>query len=176
MILFLFGKPGTGKSVIGQGLAKLLGTLYFDCDDCYTDSDMLAIRNNSFTFEESDSFLERVIKKLQEKHQEKGILVTSQSLFREEQRRRLKEEFDGDIFLVYLDIPTETSLYRVASRDREIDKHFYGIEQYLHEVNEYEDVMACDLKIKNIARPDKAIKKIHRKFISYLLKNEINVL
>jgi gluconate kinase len=173
MILFLFGKPGAGKTFIGQRLAELLRTLYFDCDDCYTDSDILAIRTNNFTYEESDSFLERVIQTLREKHQENSLLVASQSLFREKQRRRLKEEFGDNIFLVYLDVPTEITLHRVASRDEGTETHFYRLEQYLQEIDEYEEVETCDLKVKNIGSIDETISEILQKFKSYRLEKYV---
>jgi gluconate kinase len=88
MILFLFGRPGAGKTLVGEKLAESLEAMYFDCDDCYTDRDISAILGNTFTDEDSDLFLGRVIQVLKD-YQETELLVASQSLFREEQRERL---------------------------------------------------------------------------------------
>ncbi|MCZ7398829.1 MAG: hypothetical protein O8C62_03975 [Candidatus Methanoperedens sp.] len=163
MILFLFGRPGAGKNVVGKKLAESLGTIYFDCDDCYTESDRFAIRTNSFTDKESGLFLERVIQTLREMCPEENLLIASQSLFKEKYRKRLKEEFYDNICLVYLDVPTSITLNRVGLRSMETE-HFYGLEQYMQEINEYEDVKTCDLRVENIGSVDETVRIIKQKF------------
>lgn len=163
MILFLFGRPGAGKNVVGKKLAESLGTIYFDCDECYTERDRFAIRTNSFTDKESDLFLERVIQTLRKMCLEEDLLIASQSLFKEKHRRKLLEELYDNIFLVYLDVPTSITLNRVGLRGKETE-HFYGLEQYMQEVNEYEDVKTCDLRVENIGSVDETVRIIKQKF------------
>jgi gluconate kinase len=164
MILFLFGRPGSGKSVVGIKLAESLDTIYFDCDECYTESDRLAIRTNSFTYEQSDLFLERIIQTLRKMCLEDDLVIANQSLFQEKHRRRLKEELDSNIFLVCLDVPISITLNRVRLRGMETE-HFYGIEQYMQQLNGFEDVKTCDLIVENIGSVEETVRTIKQKLL-----------
>ncbi len=164
MILFLFGRPGSGKSIVGIKLAESLDKIYFDCDECYTESDRAAIRTTSFTYEESDLFLERVIQTLQKMCLEDDLVIASQSLFQEKHRIRLKEELDNNIFLVCLDVPINITLKRVRLRGMETE-HFYGIEQYMEQLNWFEEVKTYDLMVENIGSIDETVRTIKQKLL-----------
>lgn len=149
MIIFLFGRPGSGKSTVGKKIAEMLGGTYFDCDDCYTEKDKSLILQNRFSVTNSDLFLERVIQGLYQKNKNNNLIVASQSLFRERQRKRLKTEFNADIFLIFLDVPISITIERLKKRDGENGRHFYTWKQYINELFEFESVNTCDFIIKD---------------------------
>lgn len=141
---------------MGEKLAKELGSSYVDCDDLYTDDELVSINLNKFTSEDSEIFLKRCIETLSKYSSE--LLVASQSLFKDDHRKRLKAEFDKDIYLVYLDVPEEIIYQRLRTRK----KSFYTVEQYFREAHEYQDVGTVDLVIYNGGCIDQAISKLKR--------------
>lgn len=60
-------------------------------------------------------------------------------------------------------MPTDITLNRVGLRGMETE-HFYGLEQYMQEINEYEDVKRCDLRVENIGSIDETVRIIKQKF------------
>jgi gluconate kinase len=165
MLLFLFGKPGTGKTTMGRYLSKLMNAVYFDCDDCYTLQDIDNIKRNNFTCTDSDEFLVRAVGKLK-KIRDEDLVITSQSLFKEHQRRLLKNEFQSDIFLVYLDLPRDLVIERLKQR-----RHFYDLQQYLREEHEYDAVKTFDVSVMNI-NIDETAKNIEDSFCKFVEESE----
>jgi gluconate kinase len=155
VIIFLFGRPGSGKTFVGEKLAGVLGVPYLDCDDFYTEEDRAAISESSFSDGDSDRFMETFLEGLRERYGG-GHMVATQSLFREKQRKRLKDEFGEDVCLVCLEVPAEVTFERVGGRD----DSFYTLEQYRREEHEYEDVVTYDLVVSNDGSVCETIREI----------------
>ena len=144
MIFFLFGRPGAGKTFIGRRLAHEWGKPYLDGDDFYTLHDQQVLRDGVISDHDSDAFLDRLLGYLVTCPRD-DVTVTSQSLFRASQRKRVKEILGGQVFLVYLRVPEEMCYQRLARRETAGDPRVggkvfpYGSEQFRREANAYEE-------------------------------------
>lgn len=161
MIVFLYGRPGAGKTTIGRKLADLWQTVYIDCDELYTDVEKQQIIAGIITEEDSDNFLRRILRSF-ESYPQENIIIASQSLFRESQRSHMKDQLKDQLFLVCLDIPLEASISRLQKRDaggvgQERELHFYRLEQYQRETHLFEDPVTYDLLIDNRGTVDEAL-------------------
>ena len=112
--IYLVGPMGSGKTTIGQRLARLLGLEFLDCDhelEAQTGASVSLI----FDVEGEDGFRARETRLLADLTTRKGVLIATGggSVLREENRRMLRESG----LVVYLKTSVAQQLKRL-SRDR----------------------------------------------------------
>ena len=156
LVLFLFGRPGSGKTTVGVALAKRLGASYFDCDSAYHPTDLEQIRRGLISDESSDAFLERALGHCSE-YRRGDILVASQSLFRDSHRIRVRQHLGDRVILVYLDVPVALSVDRVKHRAQPT---FYGADEYAREVDLFDGPALYDVAIPNSGTVPEAVDRI----------------
>lgn len=112
--IYLVGPMGSGKTTIGQRLARLLGLEFLDCDhelEAQTGASVSLI----FDVEGEDGFRARETRLLADLTTRKGVLIATGggAVLREENRRMLRESG----LVVYLKTSVAQQLQRL-SRDR----------------------------------------------------------
>ena len=112
--IYLVGPMGSGKTTIGQRLAKLLGLRFLDCDhelETQTGASVGLI----FDVEGEEGFRARETRMLEELTKRSGVLVATGGgvVLREENRKMLSETG----LVVYLRTPVNQQLRRLG-RDR----------------------------------------------------------
>lgn len=163
MIIFLFGRPWSGKTRIGRELARTLGTTFKDGDDWYSEDEKRRITRGEFTWNDSKKFFDHITTILSQFGGDRMLVLSGQSLFLRAYRQELKDRFGDSIFLIYLDVPKEVTLQRAAlPRIFGGKEHFYGFNQYKREFDEYEEAGPYDLKVENIGLSEKAVQMIVR--------------
>lgn len=176
MILFLYGKPGAGKSVIGRALMFQLNQPLIECDDLYNKDERHKITTGVISDRDSDNYLEKTLYYLStyNSEQRNKIIIATQSLFRESQRQRVKERLKDRVFMVCLDIPLTLSIMRVGLRDirtgrgpESLRALPYSLPDYLREIQYYEEPRTFDFKVDNsINNTTETVKKIIEEFRS----------
>lgn len=174
MILFLYGKPGAGKSVIGRALMFKLNQPFIECDDLYNKDERHKITTGVISDEDSDKYLEKTLDYLAtyNSEQKDRIVIATQSLFRESQRQRVKERLKEQVFMVCLDIPLVLSIARVGLRSIQRGRgpeSFralpYSLPDYLREIQYYEKPRTFDFKVDNsTSNSMETVQKILEKF------------
>ena len=164
MIIFLFGRPWSGKTQVGQKLAKILGTTFRDGDDWYTEEEKDKITRNEFNWDDSRKFFSRLNEEL--KMQQCGgrmLVISGQGIFLRQYRQELKDTFGDNIFLVYLRVPKEITIVRAMQpRTYGGKEHFYGSAQYVKEVDEFEEEGVYDFRVENLGSSEQAAQNIVR--------------
>lgn len=112
--IILIGPMGSGKTTIGQRLARLLGLEFLDCDhelEAHTGASVSLI----FEIEGEEGFRERESRMLDELSARNGVLVATGggAVIRENNRRLLKKRG----LVVYLKTPVAQQLKRLR-RDK----------------------------------------------------------
>lgn len=112
--IYLIGPMGSGKTTIGQRLAKLLGLRFLDCDheiEAQTGASVTLI----FDVEGEDGFRARETRMLQELSAQSGVLIATGggAVLKEENRKLLGETG----LVVYMRTSVQQQLRRLG-RDR----------------------------------------------------------
>lgn len=112
--IFLVGPMGSGKTTIGQRLAKLLGLEFVDCDHELEEQTGASV-SLIFDVEGEDGFRCREARMLRELSARKGVLIATGggAVLRKENRDLLRSSG----LVVYLDTPVFQQLRRLK-RDR----------------------------------------------------------
>lgn len=179
MILFLYGKPGAGKSVIGRALMFKLNQPFIECDDLYNEDERHKITTGVISDQDSDKYLEKTLDYLAAYNsgQNDRIIIATQSLFRESQRQRVKEQLKDQVFMVCLDIPLVLSIARVGLRSFQTGRGperlralSYSLPDYLREIQYYEKPRTFDLKVDNSTNnTTETVQKIIEEFRSRVI-------
>lgn len=159
MIIFLCGRPGSGKNTVGQQLASVIGMNFWDGDLLYTPEEQARIASGEFDWHDSRVFFNRLKGELAARKGERMCVVAGQGIFLEEYRQELKEAFRDEIFLVHLRVSHEEALERLSGRGKE-SSHFYTLERYQQEAHEYEEDGTFDLIVDNMGEPQDTVKEI----------------
>ena len=112
--IYLVGPMGSGKTTIGQRVARLLGKEFLDCDH-ELETQTGASVNLIFDVEGEQGFRERETRMLEELTSRSGVLVATGGgvVLREENRRMLRETG----LVVYMRTSVQQQLRRLG-RDR----------------------------------------------------------
>lgn len=149
MKLLLFGQIGSGKSYIGDLLARQFGLHHHEADhDLPADMVNALRRHEPFTDAMRDDFAERIRARIASLARTHHRLVVSQALFKERHRTRLQTAFP-DLQLVWV----RSSPALIAERLRERTGHLASA-YYAEVVNPgFEPPVGPHLVLDNLADP-----------------------
>lgn len=126
MKLLLFGQIGSGKSYIGELLAREFGLHYHDADrDLPADALEAIRRHEPFTEGMREQFLDRIIARIDELSTMHPRFVIAQALFKNRQRARLREAFPS-LQLVWVRSSPEQIEERLRARTGHIASSYYA--------------------------------------------------
>lgn len=118
-LIVLFGKPGVGKSYIGNYLQKY-GFFYYESDKDYTKEMKYAQQNNQIISTElREKWIWLLIKKVQALVKVHTKLVVCQSFGQDRYRKIFKQNFPQAEF-IYIDANETILNKRVASRNHHL--------------------------------------------------------
>lgn len=151
-MVVLTGLPGAGKSTVGRALAERLGWQFYDVDKTIPEEFKEINRRGEFIPREKiDVYLyDTVFPDLRFLHQ-KGNIVMSAVLARQEYVTKLKEEFPEIIF-IYLRAPREILMERVNARQGHFVKADVAFRAYGSEF----DIRPSE----NIVRSDRPLEEV----------------
>ena len=126
MKLLLFGQIGSGKSHIGELLARDFGLHYHDADDDLPPEIAEAIRRHEpFTDAMRDAFADRIIARIALLSEVHPRFVVAQALFKDHQRARLLAAFP-DLRLVWVHSTPALISARLEERAGHIASAYYA--------------------------------------------------
>lgn len=119
-IVIAMGVSSSGKSTVGQSIARRLHVPFLDGDGYHPDANVEKMRNGvPLTDEDRWPWLERLAKALGEAAERKGASVGACSALRKIYRDYLVEQAGEPILFVYLDGTKEIIAARMAKRQHE---------------------------------------------------------
>ncbi len=115
-IIFIMGVSGSGKTTIGQLLAKEKGIPFFDADDFHPIANVEKMKaGNPLNDEDRAPWLDRLNELAKEEVQKKGAVITCSAL-KAKYRERLAKGLTNPPKWVFLDGKFETILNRINQR------------------------------------------------------------
>ncbi len=162
MLAVLMGVPGAGKTTLSKILAEKLGYVFYDIDDHIPEKYKEKMKNNQILNEEErDDYMSVIIEDLK-KISETQTIVTALVLFREKDRKKIKETIPNTlIFKLYA--PFEVLKNRLLQRK----DHFFN-EEILRKAFEKEEPILVNHYVINVDRPiDDIIGEIEEKILKY---------
>ncbi|MHA2280025.1 MAG: shikimate kinase [Promethearchaeota archaeon] len=132
MIYFTFGEMGIGKNFVGERIAAKLGCDFVDGDDFLTPEMQAKVKAfKSFTKQDLDKFMVRLVEGIVERYKEGEDLVVAQALYRQEHRELVKSELlkqNCKIIFVWIPVPSlAIHIERLWGRDKGLMWVLYGM-------------------------------------------------
>ena len=119
-IIIAMGVSSSGKSTVGQSIARRLHVPFLDGDGYHPEANVEKMRNGiALTDEDRWPWLERLAKALSEAADRKGASVGACSALRRVYRDYLVEQAGEPILFVYLDGSKDVIAARMAKRQHE---------------------------------------------------------
>lgn len=114
-VYYVMGVSGSGKTTVGELLAKQLNMPFFDGDDYHPKSNVDKMsKGQPLTDEDRKSWLQR-LNELSRKNRDKGAVIACSAL-KDAYRDVLKKEMQNTIVFIFLSGSFETILDRMQKR------------------------------------------------------------
>ena len=139
MIIIVFGLAASGKTYIGNVLAKHFGFYHEDADHWLSEEmKQYVIEKKLFTLEMLEGFTQTIIANITELAKKHKNIVISQALYRQKNRLHIKEYFEAlqDILFLQVEASDERIYQRLVNRGgwvmpeyaTDMRKYFEGME------------------------------------------------
>ncbi|MGP1386497.1 MAG: gluconokinase [Thainema sp.] len=117
MIVILMGVSGSGKTVVGKALAQQLGWIFYDADDCHTQSAKHKMAQaEPLTDADREPWLERLRQQIEQWLASGTSVVLACSALKSAYRHQLKQD-NPQVQFVYLHGSWEILCDRISQRD-----------------------------------------------------------
>lgn len=115
-IYLVTGVSGSGKSTIGEILAKKIHVPYFDADDYHPAANIQKMKNSIPLFDEDrDAWLDILAKKIKEWNQKEGAVLACSAL-KEKYRQHLQSIAKEEMTWIFLHADYEVIYNRIKHR------------------------------------------------------------
>ncbi len=116
--IFLYGLAGSGKTYVGDLLAKQTGVYHYHADDDITEEMKQALAEcRPFTNAMRDDYFRQLIVKVQQLQQQHSGLIVSQAAYKQRHRDWLTQQVDG-LLLVQVVADDQVIEQRLKSRQQ----------------------------------------------------------
>lgn len=120
LIVIIMGVSGSGKTTVGQLLARNMGCELFDADDYHSPENKAKMHSGvPLTDEDRQPWL-KILAEVIREHRDRGTdMVLACSALKESYRKILSDEAFADVHFVYLKVDFENLVQRLAHRKHE---------------------------------------------------------
>ena len=160
MIIIVFGLAASGKTYIGELIAKYFGYHHEDADQWLLDEMKQCILNKEiFTTPMLSKFTTKVIKEIKDLKQNYSNLVVSQAFYRSKNREEILKNFQKEeLLFIQVNAKDEIILERLKKRgDWVCSGYASGMRQYFEEMNEAKVINNNNLEDLDIIKQLKEI-------------------
>lgn len=115
-IIFLYGLAGSGKSYIGDLIARHTGWHVYHADDDITEAMRQALQEKRpFTDAMRDEFFKLLIGKIRKLSQQHNHLIVTQAVYKQKHRNQLQQQIPG-LELIWIKADDDIIASRLQSR------------------------------------------------------------
>lgn len=143
MIVFVFGRAGSGKNYVSALIEEHFDLTHTDADVWLPEFMQELIRNKQhFTLEMVDTFVDRMVGEIKKLQSLSPRWIISQALYRHQNREHLQSHFQPSLFLE-VDAPRPCIDHRLKARGDWVDL------TYAHEMDPYFQTMPEAIRLNN---------------------------
>ena len=115
--ILVMGVSGSGKSTVGEAIAKILNLEFIDGDDLHTEESIRKMSSGfALTDEDRLEWLLRINSRLRDARKDSSGIVIAASLLKPQYRKLAVEKVSPRPLTVLLSIPLEESVKRLSTR------------------------------------------------------------